>query len=171
MIGVLPVVAVVAVVLAVVGVAWTLFGRMGGDSSTNAVATSPAVSSNAPQQPAQSSQPAPSSIVSTPVAEPTSSATTTATDTVNKTVQVTVLNSTTRNGLARRITGMLNDKGWTAARVSTARAASRPTTVFYAAAAQKAAAEEIVSDLGAGVVRKSSQFGTGLTVVAGTDFP
>jgi hypothetical protein len=169
-VGALPVVAVVAVVVAVVLLAWTLFGRAGGDPSTDAVVTGPSVTSGAVQQPTQSGQPLPSATVSS-APKPASPPTTGAGNTVDKTVRVTVLNSTTRNGLARQVTGELNDLGWTAARVSTARTSARPTTVFYATTAQKAAAEEIVSGLGVGTVRKSGQFGTGITVVVGTDYP
>lgn len=171
MIGALPVVAVVAVVVAVIAMAVTLFGKAGGDPSTNAVATGPAVTSGTVQQPTPSGQPLPSETVSTPPSEPSSPPTTGGGDTVDKTVQVTVLNSTTRNGLARQVAGELTAKGWTAARVSTAKTTARPTTVFYATTTQRAAAEEIVSGLGVGVARKSGQFGTGITVVVGADYP
>lgn len=176
-VGVLPVVAVLAVVLVVVLLAWTLIAGSGRDSSGNAVATG-APTDVVAQPGQQSAQPAPSDTVSTPpassAATTTGAATTAPEGTVDKTGTVTVLNSTTRTGLARKVATTLNGKGWTGADFATTpKAAARTTTaVFYATAAQKAVADAVVADLGIGTVRKSSQFGTaGVTVVLGADYP
>jgi hypothetical protein len=177
-IGVLPVVAVIAVVVVVVVLAWTLLGNSGGDSSGTTAATGVATSAPATEQAQQTGQAAPSDTVSTPPASSdasaTGGATTTPASTVDKTVTVTVLNSTSRNGLARKVATTLTGKGWTAAHFATTPkvAARTTTTVFYATTAQKAVADALVADLGIGTVRKSAQFGTaGVTVVLGSDYP
>jgi len=174
LIGALPVVAVVAVVVVVVMLAWTLFGHSTGSSDTG----STAAGTGSATRPAQT-VPASGSTVSTPATTQAtatatgSTATSTAAGTADHAVSITVLNSTTRTGLASRVSTLLTGKGWTASHFAkTPKVAAQPTTVYYATTKQKASAEAIVADLGVGVVHKSTQFGTaGITVVVGTDYP
>lgn len=175
-VGVLPVVAVIAVVAVVVVLAWTVLGRSGGNSDTNAVQTGSVAPGQATSQPAQ---PAPSDTVSTPPAStpagtPDATGASAPADGVARDVTVTVLNSTARTGLARKAATLLNGKGWTAAHFATTPkvTARTTTTVFYATTAQKAVADALVADLGLGTVRKSTQFGVNaVTVVLGSDYP
>lgn len=175
-IGVLPVVAVVAVVLVVVVVAWTVLGRSGGDSSTNAVQTGGAAPSQtvAPSGSADPNATTSPSQTAGPTGTPASTGASAPADGVARTATVTVLNSTPRAGLARKAATALTDKGWTAAHYATTpKVAPRTaTTVFYATTAQKAMADALVADLGLGTARKSTQFGANaITVVLGSDYP
>jgi hypothetical protein len=169
-IGALPVVAVVAVVLVVAVMAWVLFGPTSDDPSTSTVATSPVATGSV--TPGPTGQPTPTTPSDT-VSAPATPLATAAQDTVDKTIGVTVLNSTKRNGLARKVSTTLTGKGWVAARFATTSTAARTTTTaFYATTAQKAAAEAIIADLGVGTIKKSTSFGTaGITVVVGSDYP
>lgn len=167
-IGVLPLVAVVAVVLVVVLLTWTFFVRSPGTSSEAGSTGSTGVAQNVP-----TTQTTPSDSVSTPATGTSTPATSgTAGGKVDRTVSVTVLNSTARSGLAGKVATLLTGNGWTAAKFAkTPKVTARPTTIYYATASQKAAAEALVTDLGVGVIKKSSTYGTGITVVVGTDYP
>jgi hypothetical protein len=172
-IGFLPAVAVVTVVLLVVVMAWTLIGKSGGGSSTNATQTAAA------GQAQQTGQPAPGNTVTTPPASgaattPAPGASTAVVGGVDKATAVSVLNSTTRTGLARKAATTLTGKGWTAAKfAATPKVAARTTTtVYYPTTAQKAVAEALVADLGVGTARRSTLFGVNaITVVLGSDYP
>jgi hypothetical protein len=162
---------VMAVVVVVIALAWTLFGRQPSDTSgasaagvTTAAATTPAGT--------------PGSSVTTPAGSPTASAsasttpTSTASAKVDKTVAVSVLNATGRSGLAGRVATMLVGKGWADAKLSRTVVSARPTTIYYVTTDQKAAAEALATDLGLGVVKKSSALGTsGISIVLGSDYP
>lgn len=175
LLGALPVVAVVAVVVVVILLAWTV---LGGDnqSSTDAAASrgavQPTASNNSP-----ATQVTPDETVTTPggptgSGEPTSTSTASPSGTVDKVVTVTVLNSTTRDRLAARAATKLVGLGWTQAAPATTKYSARPTTVYYATADQKATAEALVADLGAGTVKRSASIAAnGLTVILGTDYP
>lgn len=170
-VGVLPVVAVVAVVVVVIVLAWTLFGRSTGSSGPSTVAGN----GTATASQSQTAQ-VPGNTVSVPATNPgipeeTPSAST-GDGAVDKSIGVTVLNSTTRNGLAGRVSNTLVGKGWTGAHFAKTKVTARPTTVYYATADQKALADALVADLGTGTAKRSTAFGsTGITVVLGTDYP
>jgi hypothetical protein len=162
-------VAVVSVVLVVVLLTWTFFVRSPGTSSDAGATGSPGVAQNVP-----TTQSTPSDSVSTPATSTASTPTTSgaAGGKVDRTVTVTVLNSTARAGLAGKVATLLTGNGWTAARFAkTPKVTARLTTVYYTTTSQKAAAEALVTDLGVGVIKKSSTYGTGITVVVGTDYP
>lgn len=167
-VGVLPTIAVVTVVAVVIVLAWALFGRS-GDSSGPVASTGTLTIGQSVQ-----ASPVPGDAVSTPAEATTRtpSASSTTGGEVDKTVSVTVLNSTSRNGLASRVSSNLVNAGWTSARVSTMRVSARPTTVYYTTADQKATVDVLLTDLEAGAGKRSTAFGTtGITVVLGTDYP
>ena len=106
----------------------------------------------------------------TPSASPAPSPTATPTTTgpADRTAPVTVLNGTRTSGLAGKAATALRAAGWTVS-VGNGRS-SAPTTVYYAAAGQQAAAQTLVADLGVGVVEQSSRYSSPLTVLLGTDY-
>ena len=102
---------------------------------------------------------------------PSPSPTPTPTDTgpADRTAPVTVLNGTRTSGLAGKAATALRAAGWTVS-VGNGRT-SAPTTVFYAAADQRTAAQTVATDLGVtGVLEQSSRFGGRLTVLLGSDY-
>lgn len=174
-VGALPVVAVVAVVAVVILLAWTLFGRSTGTSTQAgpAAATSGAVAQ--PGQPTQPVAAAPEATASASVpAEPTESAAVTAepTQAVDRTMPIAVMNSSGISGLARRVATTLKGDGWTINGTPGNVTPARPTTVYYATAAQKATAQEVLKALG-GTYRlrqSATEAAAGITVVLGTDY-
>lgn len=103
-----------------------------------------------------------------PTPEPTA---TSPTGVVDRSTPVSVLNATSRSGLAGRAAGTLRATGWS---VTTGNERTRqpPTTVFYAASDQQATAQAVADDVGGTpAVEQSSQFGTErVTVVLGDDY-
>jgi hypothetical protein len=170
-IGALPVVAVVAVVVVVIVLAWTLLGRSGsGPTSTPVASGSPAALD--PTQQAPSTQPAPSDTVSTPPAsdDPTPSATD-GTE-VDRAAPITVMNSSGIAGLAKRAATKLQGRGWTIDGTPGNVTPPRPTTVYYATAAQKATAQAVLKDLGGRYRLKLSpdEAAAGIMVILGSDY-
>lgn len=85
---------------------------------------------------------------------------------------LTVLNGTTRAGLAATGTATLESAGWQVASDGNASSTGAPTTiVYYQTDAQASVARGIVKTLGVGSVQKSSAFpNSDVTVVLGSDY-
>ena len=98
----------------------------------------------------------------------------TAEPTTDPNASVTVLNGTTRSGVARTVGELLTDAGWVVATTSNADSEDIvTTTVYYAEAAQEGAARGVAALLPGSVVSLSDTFagsGATLTVLVGTDY-
>jgi hypothetical protein len=174
LVAALPLLAVVVVVAAVIGVAYALFLKPGGDTRASdplASVSSPGPTGAAPSQSA--SQPAASQSPSTAA----SSASASPAAPVNKSSAVTVYNGTlnngtTVNGLAKSTENVLSAAGFTKTDVNSNPWRSTPiseTTVFYAKPEQQATAQAVVKALGAGKAVAGKTPGGGIVVVAYSD--
>ena len=85
---------------------------------------------------------------------------------------VTVLNGTSRAGLATRVAATLRSAGWAVGSLGNYRDAVLSTTVYYPDADLRAEARAVSSDLpGTQRVVRSTRFGSTVTVVVGLDYP
>ena len=90
--------------------------------------------------------------------------------TVDRTTRLSVLNATTRSGLAGRAADALRATGWSVT-TGNERGGRPPTTVFYTDSGQQVTAQAVADDLGGGpVVEQSSRYGKPITVVLGDDY-
>ncbi|MDQ1577873.1 MAG: hypothetical protein QOE21_560 [Microbacteriaceae bacterium] len=95
---------------------------------------------------------------------------------LDPTVPITVLNGTLTTNLANSAADYLVSKGWTGAGPNVGARANATdqhiakTVVYYTAAADEAAARQIVKDLGTGTVLLSTAFPDRITVVLGSDY-
>lgn len=175
---VLPTLAVMTVVAAVVLTTWALFGRGGTTSTTDDVdtASAPDPAVTAPQTPGAGQPGATTEPTTDPTTdattEPTTDPTGEPTDAVDRTTGVVVLNNTATAGLAKSAGEELTAGGWTVASVGnfTPRGAVTETTVFFARKAQRATAEALAEELGAGVERDAEKAVDGVTVILGPDY-
>lgn len=174
-VGALPVVAVSAVVLVVILVAWTLFGRSTGTSVQAGPVATPTGAVTQPTQATQPAQPAATAqdtASAAATAAATAPATTTPAQTVDKTLPIAVMNSSGISGLARGVATTLKGGGWTINGTPGNVTPARPTTVYYATAAQKATAQAVLDALGGTyrLRRSATEAAAGITVVLGADY-
>lgn len=175
LVAALPLLAVVVVVAAVIGVAYALFLRPGGNQTAAdplTTPTPPAATGGAttPATPGASMSP------STSPSSPGASSTPPSAAPV-KTAPVLVYNGTLNNGtrvdgLARTATNQLTAAGFSKADFTTApwtASSISQTTVFYGKDDLAATAQALVKALGVGKAQKSSAVRTGLAVVAYSD--
>jgi hypothetical protein len=91
---------------------------------------------------------------------------------VDRSSRVTVLNGTSRAGLATRVADALRSGGWAVGELGNYRDSVLTTTVYYPGPGLRATARALSSDLpGDQQVVRSTRFGTGVTVVLGLDYP
>jgi hypothetical protein len=133
----------------------------GPDDQQSAAPTAP-VTTSPTTKPTATSTASPSS--------PSSSATSVA-PSVNRKATVTVLNSTSRSGLAKSAAGKLSGAGWRASSGGN-QSFSGSTTVFYTQDRLKATAQAIAKDLGGYPVKQSTAYGSsGVFVILAGDYP
>lgn len=162
----LPAAAVVVVVVLVAFGVYTLLGGAGGGGNSGSGDTaagaeaSPSVSGQSSPSPSADAEQSPDD---EPTEEPEP----------DRTIKVTVLNNTSRQGLAAKGKNKLAADGWTIKAIGDhkPRGSVPTTTVFYATEEQKVTAEAISQAIGVGGVEESSEIaGDGITVVLSTDF-
>jgi cytoskeletal protein RodZ len=153
----------------------TVSGNGFHDNSTSA-ASAPATST-----PSATSSSTPGS-TSTPSASSTPSSTPTPTDTPltdpsqidSSVTRITVLNSTTRAGIAANAATTLRNGGWTVASQGNAASTSAPTSIVYydaSAADNRSIALGIAQKLGITTAQQSTAFpNSTITVVLGADY-
>jgi hypothetical protein len=163
------VVVLVAVVALVLGF-FQLKDSVLGSSSTGST-SSVDTGAEDPGQGTAPTAPVTTSPTTKPSATPTSGATRTATTpAVNHKARVTVLNSTSRTGLAKGAASRLSAAGWRASSGGN-QSFSGSTTVFYPQDRLRATAQAIAKDLGGYPVRKSTAYGSiGVIVILGNDY-
>lgn len=107
----------------------------------------------------------------TPAVTPTPTATAADPSDVPASTTIAVLNATTTSGLAGRAATTLDTAGWTVGSQGNAPERSATSTVYYATAADRAAALGVAESLGIDATQQSTAFpGATITVVLGTDF-
>jgi hypothetical protein len=107
----------------------------------------------------------------TPAVTPTPTATAADPSDVPASTTIAVLNATTTSGLAGRAATTLDTAGWTVGSQGNAPERSATSTVYYATAADRAAALGVAESLGVDATQQSTAFpGATITVVLGTDF-
>jgi hypothetical protein len=143
-------------------------GTAGGAPSATAPATASGTSSDPAEDGAGTVTDSPSSAPGSPSVSPSSSGSTD----VDRSSRVTVLNGTSRAGLATRVADALRSGGWAVGELGNYRESVLTTTVYYPEPNQRATARALSSDLpGTQRVVRSTRFGTGVTVVIGLDYP
>ena len=167
-----PLVLVPVVVAALlVGVRLLPLGGSTGSIGTTGAAprtTSPATASATSSDPADNGASPPSSSTGSPSVSRSSSH---GTD-VDRSSPVTVLNGTSRAGLATRVADALRSGGWAVGELGNYRESVLTTTVYYPDPNLRATARALSSDLpGTQPVVRSTRFGTGVTLVLGLDYP
>ena len=171
LVAALPLLAVVVVVAAVIGVAYALFLKPGGDTTAVDPLTSPSspgpttAPSQSASQPATSTSPSKS-------ASSSASSSTAPSATVNKNTSITVYNGTGITGLAKRASNVLSSDGYKKAEFTTRKwgAPVSTTTVFYSKDSDAATAAAVVKSLGVGKASRTTQnTGGGLVVVTAPD--
>ncbi|MBC7640388.1 MAG: LytR C-terminal domain-containing protein [Rhodoferax sp.] len=155
------------VVLAVVGVGVGTWQLNHSTAASVAASGGAADGTNAGGDPTAAPTP---TTTPTPTASPSPSPTPTPRQSgpADRTAPVSVLNGTRISGLAAKAATALRAVGWTVS-VGNGRTTA-PTSVVYATTDQQAAAQTLVSDLGDGVIEQSSQYGSRLTVLLGSDY-
>jgi hypothetical protein len=148
-------------IVVVVGFASGWFGGSGDDDPT----TPASRSTTAGATPTGKAGGAPT----TPAGSPSSSRSAAP---VDRTVAISVLNSTSRSGLAARAATTLRGAGWTIRATGNHRGGDGRTTVYYGRTSLRATAQAVAGDLGGpAVVQESADFGSSrVTVVLGADF-
>lgn len=168
--GAVPWLVAAVAIVAIVG--WATGWWRGGDSGTsgsNTVSAGPSAATGAPTTKgpsAATSGSSPTSASSAPSGPSGPPAT------VERDQSVTVLNGTSRSGLAAGAASRLREAGWTV-RATGNSTTGGPTSVYYGKAALRATAAAVAQDLGApAAVRESADFGASrITVVLGSDYP
>jgi hypothetical protein len=161
--GLLWLVWCLVAILVIVGAGWIYLRVLDNNLFGNSAAPRPTAS-----QPVQPTGPS-----GTPSASPTPSATPKPTATVVPDAQLSVLNGTTRAGLAAQAAGVLQGDGWDAVTTGNAPQRASTTAVYYADAVQRGIALGVAKSLGIATVTQSSQFassGAAVTVVLGADY-
>jgi Na+/H+-dicarboxylate symporter len=169
LVAALPLLVVVLVVAAVIGVAYALFLKPGGDTSASDPSTS-AAAPGATSAPPAATQPSTSASKSSSASS--SSASSSPAATVDKTIGITVYNGTGINRLASRVSNALNVAGYSKAKVTTAKWGSSvsQTTVFYSKDSQAATAAAVAKALKVAKAEKTTDStNAGLAVVAAAD--
>ncbi len=173
LVAALPLLAVVVVVAAVIGVAYALFLKPGGDTAaTDPLTTSSPGPTTAPSgsgsaQPSASASPGAGQSSSAPATTPAAPAAT-----VNKNSAITVYNGTNITGLAKRASNALSAAGYRNADFTTSKwgASVSETTVFYSKQSQAATAAAVAKALGdVKVATTTRSLDGGLAVVTGPD--
>jgi hypothetical protein len=171
LVAALPLLAVVVVVAAVIGVAYALFLKPGGD----ATATDPLASPSSPGPtgaPSQSSsQPATTTSPSTSASSSGASSTASSAP-VNKNTAITVYNGTGITGLAKRASNALSAAGYKKAEFTTNKwgVPVSTTTVFYSKDSEAATAAAVAKALGVGKASRTTRdTGGGIAVVTAPD--
>jgi hypothetical protein len=169
LVGLLPWVLAAVAVLIVVAVASGVFAGPGAAPAA-VTSASPAASTTGTKRPSV----APSRSAGTPSGSASSptSGTSSSTGAVNRTLGVTVLNGTTRAGLAGRAATTLHSAGWTIRSTGNSTAGSGATTVYYGRADLQATAAAVAAALGGRAqLTESADFGSRrVTVVLGSDY-
>ena len=172
LVAALPLLAVVVVVAAVIGVAYALFLKPGGDATAGDPLASAPSSPGPTSAPSQSaSQPATSASPSTSASNSGASSTAPSA-TVNKNTAITVYNGTGITGLAKRASNALSAAGYKKSDFTTRKwgASVSTTTVFYSKDSDAATAAAVAKSLGVGKpVRTNRSTDGGLAVVTGPD--
>ena len=155
-------VAAVAIVL-IVAFASGWFGASEQPASTVAAGSTSTKASTPPK----TTKPSGTATSSSAGGSPTAPAAT-----VDRAQSVSVLNGTSRSGLAKRAAATLRTAGWTIRSTGNYRGGNGRTTVYYGSSSLQATAQAVAADLGGGAVAQESRdFGpTRVTVVLGSDF-
>jgi hypothetical protein len=173
----LPFLTVAIVVFGVIGGAWAVLGGndlFNRDSpSGTLVGASPLQSTTPTAQPTQSTT-APAQITpsETTPAETTPAETTTApSPTVDRDAELVVLNSTSTQGLGKRVAAKLIDDGWKVPATPKNYVGSSSTTVYYAKKSQQATATAVAKSLGGYANDRDADLAAdGITVIIGDDY-
>lgn len=175
---ILPAVSVVVVIAVVTAVVLVLLGGndSGGKPAAAGAQTPTASVSSTPTPtatPQETTTPTPTPDASTPDSTPTPDETDGAE--LDRAIKYSVLNDTDTSGLAKKAAAKLKDAGWTATATTgntSPKGRYDTSVVFYRSSDDKAAAEQIASDLGIEEVTRSStkSKSSPVTVVLGKDY-
>lgn len=84
----------------------------------------------------------------------------------DKSVTVTVVNAGGKNGLAGSWKDVLTDSGWQDVKVDTAKNRQEQAVVYYRDEADKATAQALADEVGAGEARQSDEYDSAVTFLA-----
>lgn len=160
-------VLLVLLVLAIVGAGVWQLNR----STADTVAASSGPGDGADAGTGDGSTPSPSTTTATSPVSTSSATSTLPAPSLDRSTQLSVLNATTRSGLAAAAARVLRAAGWTV-QTGNERSSQGSTTVYYPRSAQQATAQAVADDLGGSPrVERSSRFGTDrVTVVLAGDY-
>jgi LytR cell envelope-related transcriptional attenuator len=173
----LPVLAGIAVILivAVVGYGFARGGSDSDDSKSNQLAASasePSATAKPPADAAAAGKPSPTDAAAGDSGDAGDGGDgADAGDEVDHSIKLKVLNSTSTQGLAKRVAGDIEGNDWTVVGTGNwSRKNLATSKVYYGKDTVKATAEAVRKDLGYGTVVKDSSVTTsGITVVLGLD--
>jgi hypothetical protein len=101
---------------------------------------------------------------------PTASATESESADIDRSLKVSVLNSTSKTGLASTVAKQLGAADWSNVTAGSIKSPLTTTTVFYSTDDLKATAQAIADDLGTEAIKKSTDYTAKLTVLVASDF-